>query len=59
MAKGKGKKSQKKKSSNVYSQFESSQIAEFKEAFEMMDANRHSVLYKIARGDGEIIFGLY
>jgi len=39
MAKGKGKKKA-KNISNVYSCFEQSQIQEFKEAFEMIDANR-------------------
>jgi Ca2+-binding EF-hand superfamily protein len=47
MAKGKGKgKKGKKTTSNVYSMFESSQIAEFKEAFGMMDANRDGIIDK-------------
>merc|ERR1712131_187637 len=45
MAKGKGKKKA-KNISNVYSCFEQSQIQEFKEAFEMIDANRDGFIDK-------------
>merc|ERR1711931_506667 len=45
MAKGKGKK-EAKNISNVHSCFEQSQIQEFKEAFEMIDANRDGFIDK-------------
>jgi len=45
MARGKGKKKA-KNISNVYSCFEQSQIQEFKEAFEMIDANRDGFIDK-------------
>merc|ERR1712147_595620 len=45
MAKGKDLKKKKNKStSNVFSQFEQQQIQEFKEAFQMIDADRNGII---------------
>merc|ERR1712127_316428 len=39
-----GKKKTKKSTSNVFSQFEQQQIQEFKEAFQMIDADRNGII---------------
>jgi Ca2+-binding EF-hand superfamily protein len=44
MAKKDMKKKQKKSTSNVFSMFEQQQIQEFKEAFQMIDADRNGII---------------